>query len=357
MLIKTDISKKILAKSILFASIFAIQLSSCNSSGDLDHLGFTQIISSELEDYNFDNDKLANPEMMFANDSILVVHDYQNNKLFSTFDLRDGTLKKRFGEIGRGENEILLGTVGYLHDSSYMTYDVQTNKIVNYNPNEGDSSFSKIGISIPEGVGVSRVYIPNDTTALIMGCYNGKYKYIKCVNNIVTDSLILISNSDDPGLNNSQRFLSEQGEITISPDGNKFAATTNYSDNIDFIRIGDKGLETIKLNHNRDATFTPETLGSNMFRMIPSDKDPIGFIRISSNKNNVYALYADHTLRDGDYCSHYVLVYDWLGHPQKALKLSEPAYCIAVNETHLFAAVTDENGVFKIKALELDGLI
>lgn len=350
---KTKHPHFMLAINLFIASIISMQITSCNEISELEHLGFTRIKSIKLSDSNIDRDKLSNPEMMFANDSILVIHDLSNNKLFSSFELNSGSLINRFGEIGRGEKEILLGTIGYLNDSTYMTYNIQTNTVARYNPYKGDMSYLKLNFQIPEETDVSRIYIQNDSTSVFMGCYNGRYKYVKCVNNIIVDSLGLVSDPYNVTLNKSQRFLSEQVEATISPAGDKFAATTNFSDNIDFLSITKTGLKAIKFNHYRDATFTPETFGNNMNRMVPSDKEPIGFIKLTSNTNNVFALYAPHSLREGDYSSSYVLIYDWLGNPLNALSLSEPAYSIAANKDYLFAAVIDENGLFKIKKIAL----
>lgn len=345
---------KCIAIGLALLSVILCAAASCRQHNEWERLGFNEIMSVDETETPIEKDILSNPEMMFVNDSLMVIHDLHHNKLFSTINLNKGNIVSRFGEIGRGDREILVGSVGYLHGNDFIVFNPGNKASVKYDIIAGDSTFTKLSIVIPDNVDVSRLYAQNDSTAFIMGSIRNKFKYALCeANNGVIDSLVLSSVWNKPGLNKNHIFLAEQGEITISPDGSKIAATTNYSDNIDFIRISNKDIEDIAQLHKRDAVLESVVFGDNLSRMVPSESEPTGFLRLTSNDKYVFALYSDDLVKDADYGSKYILCYDWEGHPLKVLELSKRAYSLAANSNSIFLTTIDDDGLYCIKKIDL----
>lgn len=341
----------IIATSILFLSFF----NNCSENTWYEQFGVEKVITPDLNKLAIPNKILSNPEMMSANDSVLVLHDYFNKKLFTSLDLQDTTHYQRFGFIGHGANEINVGTTGYLSDNKYVIYDPITKIVGKYTIFSGDSSFVKLDIKIPETVKISRTALVTDSTIFNMGCYSDAFKYsITNREGEALDSLGEIAGKNDANLNTYHKFLAEQGNISISPDKKRIAAITSYSDNIDFMNISPEGLKMIMENHHRDAAFTPMTLGKDMYKMMPDIKAPIGFIGITSNNKYVFALYAKHSLEEGGYDSPFILCYDWAGNPIALVDLKEPALAIAANSTKIYALMIDENGLCCIKYFDID---
>lgn len=346
---------KLFSKSIFAILFFCLFIISCsNKENEWSRLGFDECFNVKLTDTDISDDDLGTPEMISVNDSTLVLLDVFENTIFSSFDVNCGNLIQRFGTVGNGPGEILLGSIGNLRDGEYIVYDLQSRSVVKFNPKKGDSSSTPLKIDIPKNVSISRMVVPNDTTAVIMGSYNDRYKYaVFNKNGIVIDSLCLVNGVDDPHLNKSHRFLSEQGELTMSPDKSKISSTTNYSDNIGFFDISDGRIRTIRELNMRDPEFEPVSMGQGMNRIIPSSEAPIGFIRLTSNSNHVFALYSNHTMKDGGYHGQYIMCYDWNGTPLTVLDTNEKIFAIGANERTIFAVTIDNEGSYKIKKIDL----
>lgn len=340
---------------LIFAIFFFFICISCNKSGsEWIRLGFDKCHKVSLKATDVSEKDLGSPEMISVNDSILVMLDVYDNYLFSSFDIKRGKLLKRFGKIGNGPGEILLDSIGNLRNDEYIVYDLQARSIMKYNPESQDSSYSKLKIEIPKNAYISRIAVPNDSTAIIMGTYNNRYKYaVLNHNGVVSDSLHIISGVDDPKLSASHKFLSEQGELTINSDNSKIATTTNYSDNISFINISHGTLRFIREINLRDPDFSPISMGQGVSQILPSTEEPIGFIRLTSNSNYVFALYSKHSLKEGGYFSQYILCYDWNGTPIIVLDTNEKIFAIASNDNTLFAVTMNDEGLYNLKQFDL----
>lgn len=329
---------------------------SCDKNeGEWSRLGFDKCIKVGLTDTNISDHDLGTPEMISVNDSTLVLLDVFENTIFSSFDLKSGKLLQRFGTIGNGPKEILVGSIGNLRNDEYIVYDLQSGSIVKFNPEEGDSSYTRLRTDIPKNVFISRIAVPDDTTAVMMGTYNDRYKYaVFNQYGIVKDSLCVINGADNPNLNNSHRFLAEQGEMTMNPSKTRIASTTNYSDNIGFIDITDGRLKVIRELNMRNPEFSPVSMGQGISRILPSSEEPIGFLRLTSNSNNVFALYSKQTLEEGGYYGQYILCYDWNGTPLVVLDTDEQIFAIGVNEKTLYAVTMDADGKYKLQQIDLE---
>lgn len=351
--------RKLIINAVRSVSVCITILSavSCGQTSEWRSLGFNRTISPEIENVNIPDSILGQPEMLSVNDTSMVIHDYHEGHLFTAVDLRTGKAVNRFGTIGNGPSEILVGAVGYINDGDFIVYDDDTKSVIRYDPLVGDSSFRKLNIDIPAEANISRLVMYNDSTGVMMGSYNDSYKYMMFRRNKgVTDSIVEIMGIHDERLNSFHRYLAEQGQVTISPDRTRLAATTNYSGNIDFMRLKPDRLEVIRLNRMRNPELVPKTIANMASQMIPSMNQPLGYIGVASNDDYVFALYAPHNLEEGGYYSPYILCYSWDGEPIAVMDTRQNTYALGANSNSLYIMTMDKDGAYHIQKIDLDNI-
>lgn len=326
---------------------------SCVSS-DMNILGFDNVVEVSTEYTNIDREDLAHPEMISVNDSTMVILDFFGKQLFSSFDLNSGKQICRFGTLGEGPDEILLGTNGSLIGNRFVINNYRPFMVGSYDPWEGDGSLIRKTMESPANLRVSRMAQLSDSIWFSMGLYNDRFKYGLCHEGKgIVDSIGVSVFSEKEGLNSYHKSLAEQGQIAVSADRSRIVTTTNYSDNIDFIKFDGNKLSFIKQDHRRDAELSPEQIGE-AFGMTPSVKAPLGFIDVGCNDKYVFALYALHSLEEDDYNSPYILVYDWNGNPVSAFDTKERVYALASNNRILYLLTKEEDDGFSIKKLDIE---
>lgn len=320
-------------------------------------LEFYTIVRPEVTTTNIDPDLLGRPEAISVSDSLLVVLDFFNGQLYSSFDLNTGKRIMRFGTIGEGPTEFPLGTLGHFHNGRFTLFSRYPSKIGEIDPIHGDTSYSSLGVSIPDKMMVSRIHRLSDSILIAMGSYNEAYKYVLFdVNHGVVDSICNISGKGRNDLNRYHKFLAEQGNIAVSPDLKRIVSTTNYSDNIDFLSFDGSKLRICKLDHERDARLKPEKFGTDAFKMIPDQSEPMGFLNVCANNENVFALYNPSEFAITDYWSPFILVYDWSGNKKIALDTQRNVIDLAANSQDLYLLSINDDGDYAIEKIHLENL-
>jgi hypothetical protein len=79
------------------------------------------IYLSEIE-YNIDQEELAKVEGIQCNDSSLIVFDYHSGESYTLFDVNTAQCYGRFGQIGQGPDEIMLGCPGILSKDVFYIF-------------------------------------------------------------------------------------------------------------------------------------------------------------------------------------------------------------------------------------------
>lgn len=320
-------------------------------------LGFHTTVRPEVLTTCINPDLLGRPEAISVSDSMLVLLDFFDGQLYSSFDLNTGKRIMRFGTIGEGPKEFPIGTSGHFFDGRFTMFSRYPSKIGDMDPALGDTTYSYFGVAIPDKMMVSRIHRLSDSLLIAMGSYNEAYKYILFdVNHGVVDSICDISGKDRNDLNRYHKFLAEQGNIAVSPDLKRIVSTTNYSDNIDFLNFKDGKLRICKLNHERDAHLKPEMFGTEAFQMIPDRNEPMGFLNVCANNENVFALYNPCEFAVTDYSSPYILVYDWSGNKIIAIDTQRNVIDLAANSHDLYLLTINDEGDYAIERINLKNL-
>lgn len=343
---------------------FMIACSNSNRKHSPFELFSEQKNASEVSCY-FDDELFGRIETLQCNDSLLIVFDYHSGFSFTLFDLKSDKMLGRFGAIGQGPGEILLGCYGYLYEGNFtINYDLSgflawypidsLRKNIHFNP----LVLNKYEIADAQ---FSRVIPLNDTTFLGAGTYQSKFQFVLFDNKSnVMDAGVEIYNADDKKFNPFHKYLSNQGILNKHPLQSKFVYAVNYSSNMDFIEVSNNTIKLIKSLRLRNPV-SEALQDGNLSRVMPDRSNPIGYIDIASTNDYVYALYTDKLLTDKEgnsnsKSSDLVLVYDWEGNPVKIVKLNQEVYYITVNEKQakLYAAVINESKGWSITSYRLD---
>lgn len=307
-----------------------------------------------------DDDDVGFPERMSANDTILITNDFYTGQHFSKYHLCPEYSFEHFGQVGNGPDDILMGTTGQISGDAYYVMNDQIGLIAKYplaqikrSPNN-DNLQVIMKYTLPD-VQISKLSPVNDSTFFMLGVVDEKFHY--CLfnsQNKILDKESNIYNFNDVELNRYHKFLSNQGKLIKHPTEPKYAATTAYSGNIDFISIENDSIRMVCENHNRNPQLKPECIGD-AFRMVPDENAPIGFIDVAANMDYVFALYSPHNFSNG-HKSKTLLVYDWNGKPIAILEMPKDVYSLAANSDYLFFSTTNDTAGYTIKQLNLNYL-
>jgi hypothetical protein len=309
---------------------------------------------------NFNNDDIGIIEGFRNNDSSLIIFDYHSGKCYSLFNLSSQNLIDRFGTVGQGPGEILLGTYGFINENYYYIFNHQTGIIAKYDLNSLHFNIHNVpkklvNYKIPDAY-FSQLIPINDSLYFGAGTYKEKYQYLlfDSKNEIMDYNVEIYNSKENWHAFNTQ--LANQGKLRKHPHENKFIFALNISSNLDIVEVSDNKINIIKLLRFRDPKNIP-TNSQNIYQVMPDTKNPIGYIDIAAGDKYIYALYTDKKIIEDNgkinhYCSDEILVFDWTGNPVKRYHLEEDAYYIAVSEGNkmiYLATHHDDDGGWKIE--------
>jgi hypothetical protein len=308
---------------------------------------------------NFNDDDIGVIEGLRNNDSSLVILDYHSGKCYSLFNLSSQNLIARFGTLGQGPGEILLGSYGFINGHYYYIFNHQTGIIAKYNMDS--LHFNKIyylpqklaNYKIPNAF-FSQLIPISDSLYFGAGTYKEKYQYVLFnTENEVVDYAVEIYNSRE-NWHAFNKEMANQGKLRKHPHENKFIFVLNFSSNLDIVEVSDGKINIIKLLRFRNPKNIPNNSG-NFYQVIPDTESSIGYVDIAAGDKYIYALHTDKKIIEdngkvNDYCSNEILVFDWTGNPVKKYHLEEEAYYIAVSEKNkiIYLATRHDDGGWKI---------
>ncbi len=291
-------------------------------------------------------------EGLHCNDSVLIVLDFQKGKSYSFFDITTGILKKRFGEIGHGNNEIPLGCVGSIWNNYFCIFDDLTGMVAQYNLNSlnmKNTCDTKIQYQITEG-SFSRI-IPIDSLCFMgMGTYKGQYQYVAFDNmSNVIDYAFEIYNANDESFDKYHKFLSNQGSLVKHPTKPLFAGAVRRSSNIDFFSFENNKIRQLNSLRYHNPVYSTVTING-LRRVKPSDSAINGFLDLCGNEKYVFALYSEEKQKKNPYYSHTLLVFDWNGRAICQIKMPNAIYYISANNTRLYTVEKNMEDEFIVKS-------
>jgi hypothetical protein len=336
---------------LLIISILIISCNSENEKKSLVSLFNNKHDTIQKIQNNFNDDDIGIIEGLRCNDSSLVVLDYHSGECYSLFNLSSQNLIGRFGTVGQGPGEILLGSYGFINGNYYYIFNNQNGIIAKY---DMDSLHFNIHYlpktltkyKIPDAF-FSQIIPVNDSLYFGAGTYKEKYQFVFFNSgNEVIDCNVEIYNSRE-NWHAINKYLSNQGILRKHPHENKFIYAVKNSSNIDIVQISDNKINIIKSLRLSNPRHTPDNSG-NTYQVTPDIKSPIGYIDIAVSDNYIYTLYTDKKIigdngNGNTYSSNEIFVFDWKGNPIRKYRIEEDAYYIAVNENNRIIYLATRN--------------
>lgn len=279
------------------------------------------------------NAMFGTPVEIVIHDTLMVVKDDYHNKYFSLIDLKNYQQISRFGEKGKGPNEIMFpANVNFINDSLEFTISNPTRyvRIAKRDLLSLDSlkTLDVQEIKIPDSWAQNLIWFPAMRKFIANGMFHeGKYAIIGIDSN--TPNFIgFLPNS--PYINEIENFLlcdAYQGYIKPRPDGKMVAHVSLMSDLIDVINTQGE----IK---SRFQTYHPEVKVENGM-LGTSRNSPYGFSSMALTNQYIYALYSGRTFNDYALAAEFgekLYVFDWDLNPVCSYILPVEALSIAVTQ-------------------------
>lgn len=334
-------------KKVLYLLFLMITFACGHRANEYDKTGEVQDLSSGHQ--IVEKKYLGQVEGIRATDSMLVTIDYNDGMSYTLFDVESGDSILRFGAIGHGNNEIPMGCDIIVCNKSFVAFDDETHLIVTYSIDKDSFKTNQNVIKYhSKDIQLSRLALTNNGLCLGKGTYKDRYEYVLFdENGKVLDYGCDIYNSDFKDFNTYHKFLSNQGQLAKHPNKDLFVGTTNYSSNIVFLSVSGKKINVIKSIRGGDPLLEKQTIGG-ISRVLPMDKTINGFLDLGVSDKYVYALYSDERLKDSQYCSNTILVFDWNGNEVRKLKTHNIVYYIAANSSCLYTVEKDKDGFYII---------
>lgn len=338
-------------KKYLYIFILLLLVSCKETSSLLSEFPNRNIKITE-EPNRIDSDNLGLIEGIHCNNSFLVTLDFHNRKSYSLFNLGNGNMVKRFGEIGNGHFEIPIGCEGNIYNGKFVAFDDETKQIASYTLNL-DSTLVKCDTiekyKIPKAQ-FTKVIPMSKENFIGMGTYNDKYQYVLFdKKNNILDYQHEIFNADDKQFNTYHKFLTNQGCMVRHPNKPLFVGAIRYSSNIDFFKIDDEKIINIKSWYGEAPQYIPQQR-MGLSQIIPSDDAINGVINLSATNNYIFALYSEASLKKEPHKSNIILVFDWDGNKICKIEMKDEIYYIAANENTLYTVEKDKAKKYIIKS-------
>lgn len=297
-------------------------------------------------------DNLGLIEGIHCNDSFLVTLDFHNRKSYSLFNLANGTIVKRFGEIGNGHLEIPIGCEGSIYNDKFIVFDDETKQIASYTLSPDSNlvkcdTIEKYKISQAQ---FTKVIPISKGKFLGMGTYNDKYQYVIFDDkNKVLDYQHEIFNAEDKQFNTYHKFLTNQGYLARHPSKPLFVGAIRYSSNIDFFKIDGQKIKNINSWNGENPQYIPQQR-MGISQVVPSDDAINGVINLCATNNYIFTLYSEMNLKKEPHKSKIILVFDWNGNKLCKIDMKNDIYYIAANEKALYTVEKDKDKKYVIKS-------
>jgi hypothetical protein len=348
-------------KQIVLISLFFVLFYSCQNNKSAINL-FKDKSEKLLfsKSIYFEKDSLASPYLILKVDSFIIVHDVYDMKHFTVFNSNSGKFVNRFGNIGVGPGEILIGNVLSVYQGNLFSFDIPRSYIFKYDLNAitNDISYTPKSIAKFEFVEeshFSRILSLSDSCFIGGGVYKTKFQNVLLnKQGKVIDYGIDIFNSQE-SFEDIYKFLSNQGILMSHPSEEKFVYSVFNSSNIDFFEIRNGKLNLMKSYRLNNPKFQNEKFGSDSFSINYDKSSKLGYLDIATTDNYVYALYTDKQIISNELCSNVILVFDWGGNPIVKYILDKDVYYITVDETdkQVYAILKEDDGDWIITSFNI----
>ena len=347
---------------ILFKFVLICILASCkkqNLDSVLDLFTESEKLVQKAEN-KISEDSLAIVEGITCDDKYLIIYDLHSGESYTLFDKNTGAYLARFGTIGQGPAEIPAGCYGYLSNNNFSVFNDQIRSVMKYELDSLRNGVEKNPVRLAKydiaDARLSRLIAIDDSTFLGAGSYKSRYQYLLFgPKSNVIDYGVDIYNATDDKFDMYTKYLSNQGDLVMRPDGKVFAYSLNFSSNLDIVEVKNGKINLVKSLRLGNPIYKPTTTGEYCFADI-TEETLLGYINLSATTKYIYALYSDEPIyKAGRRMSDIVLVFDWNGNAVKKYILDTKAYYITIDEVGrtMFTAVKNEEGGWRIASYPL----
>ena len=279
-------------------------------------------------------------------DSYLISDEIFSDKIFKLYNLRTGKLISNFINKGKGPNEMLYPeAINYYKPDFFTLFDGNKRELIYFSLNEilnkNYRFYNKKKVEA-EGFWVSKSYLLNDSLLLCTGFFK-KGQYLLYDLNSKTFNNFLDYPPDEKlkGVTNEIKGRAFQGQISVRPNGGKFANATRGVFEICEIKNAD-----IKRIF-RKTYFSPECkiIHNNVAF---SSASPYGFHSITSTDSYIFLIYSERSMKEyGDeyYAGNNLLVFDWDGNPVVNFILDRylKNFALDVSQMKIYGFCTNSN--------------
>lgn len=319
----------------LFLGIFIISCKDNKPSSISELFSKTPHFSITSRIFPVDSLFIGNVYSMVGINNILILLDEYNDKYISLIDIENKKLVARFGNKGRGPNEIADPTNLYI-DKGYSTLyvslmnpDRMIKYVIDSVINRTTYNFEEITkFDFKDEVLFNAAMLYGENKYIATGMFhNGKYGITDEYG--VLDTVIgdYIRNEKLKSIDNYKLGNVFQGIIKSHPDGNKVVCATTSCDLIEVI-------DTKSYEIKRFYSYLPITKKDKQFPVI-SRNSRRGYVALQVTSNYIYAVFSGRTYaRDGNkaFGGNKLYVFDWDLNPVCSYSLKQDINCMYVTD-------------------------
>lgn len=339
-----------------FIFLIFIAIASCNSKSS-----FTHVVLPELRDFTLDsievNPVLLNPISMSANDSLLIVFNWDTDTIFRVFSIPEFTYKGWFGLKGRGPEEFLI-----CNPSSFRVYsdgiqlvDLTKVFIVDFvNDSVNNNLIVKNRYSIPSSlIPFNNVFMLDDINIYGINSMEDSPSEYDFFNKETKATGSLINFPElDSNVSPKIRRRIFVNLLEVKPDKSRFVMMYNY---YPVLRIFNNDIEVLHeiFIDNLPKQIRFKSLGtkhSNFFKGI------IYYSYLKVTEKYIYTLFELQTgekVREREYRaksigSQELHVFNWEGQPVARIKLNNKILSFAPSPDNKYLFFTCDHAIDKI---------
>lgn len=355
-------------KTFLLFVLIILTLYSCNNR-EINPLNLFQNVPSKiLKGYSIKmiNDTvLIDPRDLLIRDSVAIIYDINNEYAYSIINLSNGSLLKRIGQVGNGENKVDIGSLSMnktLVGGRFSATQInRPSKMIMYDLesfSNGNNSIDLTSIKLPKELYLSSTISLSNGS--IFGAVSHPYLNDGHMYNLyVPESSEIFSFGELPDIGNDKYYYkSDIINWTIS-SLNFYSVKHPSLDVVVTIARNGAGLFITKINADNSIELINESFyylpkftvakGKKISKAVPHENNRMGFISITVTDKKIYALYSGKLIGDDgldNLRSNQILVYNWKGEPIEKIELDRECYSISVdsnNPKKLFGLIGIDN--------------
>ncbi|WP_158602663.1 BF3164 family lipoprotein [Proteiniphilum sp. X52] len=273
---------------------------------------------------------------MLISDSVLITLDYNNERMFHVFDIKNNKYINNLGVKGQGLNEF-LHPYSLIHHShiDFLSYDLLDNSLKKIRIDslmKGAIFYEKM-ISF-NSISNSMVIPTKHNHYVGFGLYESNmFKLIDADGEDIGLFMDFPTDKETKKIDHRNVALGYQGSLAINPDGDKLVYASLYGTILGIYNIKEKSVSQEFLLVYDYPQFTVQNEGGSMSS--PITKDGISaFTDIYVTDKYIYALYSGKTISKlgaKAFEAQYIYVFNWKGTPLICYHLDIPVNNIAID--------------------------